>query len=222
MSSFRLGWRQTDAIECDIHLSKDGRIMVSHDDNTLRATGRDLAIADTDSSELRKLDAGSYKGSEFTGEKIPFLEELLSELPAGCDLFIEIKSNQKMLPLLCELIRNSGKEEQIRVIGFDIDTITEFKRLMPNVPVCWLHSTDGKNPYNLDIIDRVKERGLDGFDLHYIGVDEDLVKAIHSAGLLIYVWTVDNPEDIKYLASTGLDGITTNKPDLAIDSISGG
>ena len=82
LASVRRAWEKgADAAEVDVYLTKDNRIVVIHDDSTKRTTGVDLKVRETTSEELRKLDAGGWKGEEFAGEKIPFLEEVLATVP---------------------------------------------------------------------------------------------------------------------------------------------
>ena len=71
VAAFKLGWKQNaDAVELDIWLSKDGKIVCLHDDNTKRTAGVDKAVADQTLAELRMLDAGSLKGTKWKGEKL--------------------------------------------------------------------------------------------------------------------------------------------------------
>jgi glycerophosphoryl diester phosphodiesterase len=219
MASFALGWQWADGVELDIQSSKDGRAMVIHDPDTGRVSDRNLLISDTDSSILRTVDVGSHKDRKFAGEKIPFLEEVLAAQPMDRTLLIEIKCGRDILPLLCDTIKSGGKQDVISIIGFDIDVITAFKRMMTAIPVYWLNRTDKANPtYNsADIIRLVTDHGLDGVDLEASAVDRPLVDAMRSAGLKTYVWTVDDPIDMKRIIDVGADGITTNRPDLARD-----
>ena len=74
VASARLAWKQgADAVETDIHLTRDGKVIVSHDKTTRRTTGRDGVIQEMTLAELRALDAGSWKSKEFAGEKLPLL-----------------------------------------------------------------------------------------------------------------------------------------------------
>ena len=71
LASVELGYEQgADAVEIDIHLSKDNRIMVNHDKDTKRTAGNNLTIKDSNSAELRKLDVGSWKNKKYKGEKM--------------------------------------------------------------------------------------------------------------------------------------------------------
>lgn len=221
LASFRLAWqKKADAIELDIHMSKDGKLMVSHDGSTGRMTGKDLVIKDSTAEELRALDAGSIKGKQYAGERIPYLEEVLKELPRGCGAFIEIKCGKEALPALQKAIKDSRKERQISIIGFDLDTISAFKVLMPKIPVFWLQSKGNAANYSPQFIESVKQHGIDGLDLLYDGVNKEYVDAIRAAGLKIYTWTVDDPTEAKRLADLKVDGITTNRPDFIREQIS--
>ncbi|HYQ57495.1 MAG TPA: glycerophosphodiester phosphodiesterase family protein, partial [Draconibacterium sp.] len=95
VASAKLAWELgADAVEVDVHLSKDNRVMVIHDKDTKRTcSGKtNLTIAKTPSILLRDLDAGSPKGEEFKGEKIPYLSEIIETIPEGKTLVVEIKA----------------------------------------------------------------------------------------------------------------------------------
>lgn len=217
MSSFELGWKWADGVELDIQRSKDGKAMVIHDADTNRVSDKNYAIPGTDSATLRTVDVGSFKDQKYAGEKIPFIEEVLAAQPKDRILLIEIKCGQDILPLLCDAIKSSGKQDVVRIIGFDINVITAFKKMMPTVPVYWLNATNKANPtYDAaGIIKTVKDHGLDGADLEMTAVDKPLVDAMKAAGLTTVVWTVDDPLDMKRVIDAGVDGITTNRPDVA-------
>src|SRR5687767_15370020 len=91
MAAFRLGWeQQADANELDIYLTKDGKIILLHDKAIKRTTGVEGRPEELTLEELRKLDAGSWKGPKWAGEKLPLLDEVLATIPAGKRVFIEI------------------------------------------------------------------------------------------------------------------------------------
>lgn len=226
LASVMLAWRQNvDIVEIDVHLSLDGRLMVMHDASTLRTTGVDLLIAQTSSDELRALDAGIWKGPEFAGEKIPFLEEVIATIPAGRKLFVEVKCAAEAIDVLERTFSDSGKAEQIVVIGFDIDTISAFKRTMPSVPVYWLQASGADDPgrswkpYDPSLIDTAAGRGLDGLDLHYGGVAPQLVAATKAAGMRFYAWTVNDPDCAVRLRDMGVDGIGVDCPGWMIEQL---
>lgn len=211
LASFRAAWEKgAPAVECDVRLSKDNRVMVIHDASTLRTTGVDMAVADTNSWELRKLDAGKYKGEEFEGEKIPFLEEVIDTVPEKGMLVIEVKSGEEILPFMREVIIGSNKAARIVIIGFDLDTMAASKKLMPKIPALLLHKTDrdpsgqGRLPEGPEIVDVAEKNGLDGLVLLCSGITEEVVKAANDAGILIYAYGVDSAAEAERMKSLGL------------------
>ena len=101
VAAARLAWELgADAVEVDIHLSKDNKVMVIHDKDTKRIckTVSNLVIKSSESGLLRELDAGIWKGEHFKGEKIPFLSEIIETVPEGKTLVVEIKCGSEVIP----------------------------------------------------------------------------------------------------------------------------
>ncbi len=218
MASFRLGWERRANVELDVYLSKDHRMVVIHDASTQRTAGVDLKVKETNADRLRRLDVGSFKGSRFAGERIPFLAEVVNAIPPKQKLYIEIKCGKEILPPLRQLLLDSGKMSQIVIIGFDLETVAESRKLI-DVPTYWLRSTEKDKkteqwiPHDPKLVQTAKANGLDGLDVHFAGVTEEFVRAAKAAGQRLYVWTVDDPDEARRLAKLGVDGITTNRPD---------
>lgn len=224
MASVTLGWEKEADVEVDVHLSKDNRIVVIHDDSTKHITGTDLKVKETKSQELRKLDFGSFKGEKFAGEQIPFLDDVLKTIPPNRKLYVEIKCGKEILPFLSQTIIESGKMSQIVIIGFDIEVVTSSKQLI-DVPTYWLRGTKKVKeteewiPHDPNLVQTVKDRGLDGLDVHYAGVTKEFVDAVKAVGRKLYVWTVDDPQQAKRLIELGVSGITTNRPEWLREQI---
>ena len=221
MTAFRLAVEQkADVLETDMHLTKDGRIILLHDPTTKRTAGEpDHKVAETAADVLRSLDVGRGKDPKFAGEKIPFLEELLEIVPEGKRLFPEIKCKKEILPALEKTLRGSGKLKQVTLLGFDLDVMAAAKARMPEVPMYWLRGTekDPKTkkplPHNPEWAGQAKAKKLDGLDVNYEGLDEKFAKAVKAAGLGLHVWTVDDPKKTRRDRDLGVDSITTNKPE---------
>lgn len=224
LASVKLGWQKHADVEVDVYLAKDQRIVVIHDKTTKRTSGVDLKVSETDSAQLRSVDVGSFKGPQYAGQRIPFLEEVIATIPPKQRLFVEIKCGQEILPLLKQTIDESGKKDRIVIIGFDLDTVTAAKKSM-GLPTYWLKGTDKvKNteqwiPHDPALAQTAKDRGLDGLDVHYAGVTEEFVRGAHACGQKLYVWTVDDPVEAARLVALGVDGITTNRPDWLRDQL---
>jgi glycerophosphoryl diester phosphodiesterase len=227
LSAMKLAWKQkTDAIELDIHLSKDGKIVVTHDYDTKRVGGVDKKIVDQTFDELQKLDTGSWKGKKFKGEKFPTLDSILATIPKGKRAFIEIKVGPEILPELGRVMKASGKKpEQLAMITFRYDTAKAAKEMFPAHQVYYLasYSKDkktGKLPNIDDLIKQAKDANLDGLDLNFnFPIDKAFVNKVHSSGLKLYTWTVDDPAVAKAEVEAGVDGITTNRPKFLRDSL---
>jgi glycerophosphoryl diester phosphodiesterase len=211
LASVNLAWeRGADAVEVDVHLSKDKRIMVIHDEDTKRTTGEMMVIRESMSSSLRSLDASNGM-DHFKREKIPFLEEVLATVPDSKVLFVEVKTDTLILPHLAALLNEHPKKTQVVVISFDFDVCTMMKREIPAIPVYWLHYTLSGS-YKSKWIDKAVEAGLDGLNFRYKGISKEYVEEVHRSGMKMFAWTVDDPEDAARLIEFGIDGITSNRP----------
>jgi len=210
VASAILAWEKgADAVECDIWLSKDNKIIVCHDASTKKTTGQNHVISKTDSRILRKLDAGSFKDEQFRREKLPLLIELIETVPEGKELVIEIKCKSEVLPFLKEEIDKYQEEKNFTFICFDFETICETKQVFPKNPCYWLSSNAILLKSNLDKVAGAK---LDGVSLHFSIINEGIMEKAENLGLEVYAWTVDNPEEAKKLIELGVKGITTNRP----------
>lgn len=192
--------------------------MVIHDASTKRTAGMDLKVAETPASALRRLDVGRFKGAAFAGECIPLLEEVLNTLPPQRKLFVELKSGKEIVPLLHHVLTKRHESTPIVIVGFDVKILVRIKACMPATPTYWLRRTIQDRwsktwlPYGTKLIQVAREKGLDGLGVHYAGVTQRFVEAVKAAGLKLYVWTVNDPEEAYRLAAFHVDGIITDRP----------
>lgn len=221
LSSVKLGYALgADAVEVDIHLTKDGQIVVNHDRDTKRtAQGKNLVIAETDTKALRKLDVGSWKDEKYKGEKMPFLQEVLAVVPEGKTLVIEVKSGPEILPYLKEEIEKSKIRDRLALISFNKDVVIQGKQKLPSIPVFWLLHTFQKYPAE-EAIKIAKENRLAGLDVNYRLIDAGFMRQMDKAGLKVYAYTVDNPLAARALKALNVDGITTNRPQWMREELS--
>ncbi|MGQ7870571.1 glycerophosphodiester phosphodiesterase [Sunxiuqinia sp. sy24] len=210
LASAKLGWKlNADAVEIDIYLSKDGQVVVCHDKTTKRTGGQDLLIAETTAEDLRTLDVGQWKGDQFKGEKIPLLAEVLETVPEGKKLVVEIKCGVEVLPALKKTVEASGKIDQAVFIAFGWETILATKAEFPSNACYWLSSKKEGLPERME---EAANLGLDGVNLHYKIVDQDVVVLADQLDLEVLCWTVDDPDEAKRLVDLGIMAITTNRP----------
>ena len=137
LAAVNLAWeRDADAVEVDVHLTKDGKIVVIHDDNTLRTAHTYGPVSNQTLEELRRLDVGAYKGKQWAKEKIPTLGEVLDTVPAGKQLFIEIKGDARILTELKRVLENSSASvEQVIIVGKDLVAMETIKKDLLNYQV---------------------------------------------------------------------------------------
>jgi glycerophosphoryl diester phosphodiesterase len=224
LASEKLAWKQNaDVVEDDIWLTKDGKLIVSHDKSTKRATGVDLSIPDTDLAELRKLDAGKWKGEQFAGEKLPTLDEQIALIPAGKRMFVEIKCGPEIVPAFAECLqRMKADEKKITIISFNYESLKECRKVLPKYPTQYLvgyKKTNAKKapktpqPTLDEIIAQAKDAKLTGLDLQSTWpLTAADTKKIKDAGLQLHVWTVDDPKVAQHWIELGALSITTNRP----------
>lgn len=210
VASTKLGWELgADGVEIDIYLTPDNRVVVIHDKSTKRTTGADLIVSKTSSKKLRKLDAGKWKDEKYAGEKIPFLKEVLKEIPKDKYLVIEIKTGPEIFPALEKTIKKSGKLKQVKFIAFSWESITTAKKLFPDNDCYWLTSVDK------DLNAKINEcaaAGLTGVDVNSKLVTPENMNKAKKLGLDVWCWTVDSPEEAKRVANLGVSAVTTNRP----------
>jgi len=221
MASVNLAWsRNTDAVEIDIYLSRDGSIVVIHDETTKRYGGPDKKVVSQTLSELKKLDVGRWKDEKWVGERIPTLAEVLETIPEGKRLFIEVKCGPEIVPELKRVLDKAAKKPaQTAVISFSLSAVREVKKALPKLEVSWLSAfkkdeTTGKyTPSAESLIKTATGAGLDGVDLRDSPViTPELVKQVKDAGLSFYVWTINSAQAARRLEKCGVDGITTDRP----------
>lgn len=210
VASSKLAWSlNADAVETDIYLTKDNKIICSHDGTTKRTTGQDHKISETTYTILSTLDAGSWKSAEYKGEKLPLLADLIKVMPKGKELVIEIKCGPEVLPYLKKTIDKYKKNRSFTFIAFDLNTITETKKVFPANPCYWLCSNKDLLAQNFGSIALAK---LEGISLSWNIITNDVMNKAEQLGLEVYSWTVDDPAEAKRLVSLGVKGITTNRP----------
>ncbi|MCD4832188.1 MAG: hypothetical protein K8R31_00185 [Bacteroidales bacterium] len=220
LSSINLAWKnEADAVEVDIRLTKDNKVVVIHDAHTRRVSRKLRWISNTELKELKRLDVGKYKNRMYKGERIPTLQEVLSTVPKAKKILIEIKSGVKTISFLKDVIDKSElKPNQIEIISFKLEDLIEIRKQLPALAVYWILVHDVawyKKIFRLPlnkIISKAVNLQLTGLDL---GIKQTLntetIRKIKSAELKLYTWTVNNPEKAKSLFDMGVDGITTDR-----------
>jgi glycerophosphoryl diester phosphodiesterase len=200
-----------DMIETDLQVTRDGVLVLIHDDLVDRPSDGTGPVADYTLAELRALDTGSWFGPEFAGERVLTLEEFaagfLPEIPA-C---LEITDPLAAAPAIQYLQDHAGTFAGCQVTSFSWGPAALAAASL-DLPVGYLSRT-----FNEDIIARCVARGIAQICPHVAALTPGLVAAAHAAGLIVRAWGVKERSDIDRLFATGADSATTNWPDWITD-----
>jgi glycerophosphoryl diester phosphodiesterase len=202
-------------IETDLQLSRDARLLAIHDATVNRTTNGQGTVHDMTAADLRKLDAGSWFGSEFAGERIPLIEEILQFAKKHDVVFyLEMKPSGSWGSehALISALRESGEIARTVVISFDSGILAGIRKIEPTVMTGLLF--DGKVPNPLD-------KAID-IGARQIAVRGDLVtprllKEARSRDLQVVCWTVNHPGHMRLLLEAGVDGIISDYPDKLLE-----
>lgn len=212
LAAIKLAWELgADGAECDIQLTKDRQIVLWHDSNTERLTIKKLDIAQTNYSDLQKLNIklSETNSAYFEGQRMPLLKEVLRAITKNQLLVIEIKCGKEIFPELQKVIRQYWKTGNIAFIGFSFETIALAKYNFPDVPCYYLSSSKEGILTKIPDIQKVK---LDGVDLNSKIIDQQLVQELRKAKIEIWCWTVDALDETIRMKELGVNVITTNRP----------
>lgn len=194
--------------ECDVHVTKDGRYIVYHDDRTGRLCDRDVVMEETDFEELRKLkikDSGAETFSEvFT---MPTLEEYLYILSRyEKTAVIELKNRMDIgnIREITEICAKFMPLNKVIFISFDFDNLVDVRKLLPDQTVQYLvdEMQDG-------LIEKLAEHKID-LDIQWRALTKEVVEKLHEKGIKVNCWTCDDPLGAANLIDWGVDYITSN------------
>lgn len=198
LRSFRRADREgVDVIELDLHLSKDGELVVMHDAEVDRTTDGSGPISDLTLAELRELDAGA-------GERIPVFEEVVDATTAP--LQAEIK-DRAAARVLVEVLRRRDLLKRVTVISFYDEALREVRESLPDLPIVLVAGGSAESTP-----ERARALGAGMVSLDLRRLHADLVARCRAAGLQVIAWTVNTAEDLAKVRELGLDGVVTDEP----------
>jgi glycerophosphoryl diester phosphodiesterase len=206
-------------IETDLQLSRDAHFVAIHDDTVNRTTNGNGAVHGMTLTELRRLDAGSWFGSEFTGERIPTLEEIL-EFSKKNDVvfYLEIKPGGSWggEHALIGALRESGEIPRVLVISFDAAIVLGLRKIEPTLMTGLLYDGQIENPLDKAVAIGARQLLVRG-DL----VTPALLAEARKKDLQVVCWTVNHSAHMRMLAAAGVDGIMSDYPDRLAAAVKG-
>jgi glycerophosphoryl diester phosphodiesterase len=202
-------------IETDLQLSRDARFVAIHDATVNRTTNGQGAVHDLTLADLRKLDAGSWFGSEFAGERIPTIEEVL-EFAKKHDVvfYLELKPSGSWggEHALISALRESGEIARTVVISFDPEMLLGVRNIEPTLMTGLLFEGQIADPLEKAIEIGARQIAVRG-DL----VTPRLLQESRARDLQVVCWTVNHPGHMRLLVEAGVDGIISDYPDRLLE-----
>lgn len=213
MASFRraveLG---CDILELDVHLSRDGELMVIHDETIERTTTGRGAVRSLSSAVLRRCDAGVKFSPRFRGERVPFLAEVLElARSSGVALNIEIKNGPEfpraMAGKVTRLVARMGFAPRTVISSFDHEVLRECKRMDDSIATAALSVARMH-----DTIGYLRRLRADGYHPRWNYLTRDLVRTLRAEGFFVNTWIAHDHATWRRLAAWGVDAIGVNDP----------
>ncbi|MEU5659262.1 glycerophosphodiester phosphodiesterase family protein [Streptomyces sp. NPDC047737] len=188
-----------DAVELDLHLSKDGALAVMHDADVERTTNGRGLISEKTLAELRELDAGQ-------GERVPVFEEVLDAI--GSPLQAEIK-DVAAARALAEVMLRRDLVGRVEVSSFHDEAVAEIAQLVPGVRTVLIASR-----WEGDVVERAKAVGAATLALNIRRLTLEVVEQAHAESLKVLGWVVNTQDHLRLARALGLDGATTDHPEI--------
>jgi glycerophosphoryl diester phosphodiesterase len=208
-------------VEIDVRPCVDGTLVVVHDDDLRRVSGRPGRVSASTLAELKSYDVGK-------GERIPTLDEVLAFLRGRALVNIDQKADN-LAPQLLRSIDRAGKRDETMLSGGALGTFRAMRELAPSIGIAlsldaswgaaakyWLarHTSAGARGQAGWIMAGARRAGVQDVTLDYRLASPGVVKRLHRAGMVVLTWTVDDLGTMRALKRAGVDGITSNRPDL--------
>ena len=221
LAALRLGYEQgAEYGECDVRLTRDGEVVLLHDQSLLRTAGVAERGDEFTLAELRGFEVGAWRGERWRGEKIPTLAEALAlvaglgagtEAGGGRRLVVEVKSGPETLPAVAAALAASGCDAAAVVLmSFDAAVTAEARRVLPEVERHWL--TDERAAAEV-LIAKARAAGCTALNVgRRLPIDAGFVASAHAAGVGGFGWAVGDVAEARPLAAAGGGGLTTNRP----------
>ncbi len=204
-------------IETDLQLSRDAHFVAIHDATLERTTSGTGSVHEKTLAELRQMDAGSWFGSDYSGEKIPTLEEIL-EFARQKDVvfYLELKpcAAWGAEHALVGALRQAGEIARAVVLSFDGGTLGVLRKLEPTLMTGLLAESMGDDPISTAVKVGARQLAVRG-DL----VTPALLAEAKRADLQTVSWTINHPAHMRALADAGVDGIITDYPERLLSAI---
>jgi glycerophosphoryl diester phosphodiesterase len=192
-----------DAVECDVHATRDGQVVVIHDETVDRTTNGAGRVADLTASQLGALDAGN-------GQPVPLLSQLLDLLAGRCELLCELKADGTE-DLAAEAVVSRGLQADVTFISFDLERLSRLRRRSDDLRIGALMGAP-----TVRAVAEALDLGVSHIGIHDRYADAAIIQRIRQAGVSAGVWTPNELAGMKAMIEIGATHITTDRPDILL------
>jgi glycerophosphoryl diester phosphodiesterase len=199
----------TDWIELDVQENADDVVIVQHDSDFKRVGRDDLKVWNATNEELRDLDVGSWFGPEFSDQRVPTLRQVLERAKGHVNVLIELKyygHDEQLESRVVEIVEQTGMEPHIMLMSLKREQLSRAAALRPD--------------WRRGLLNTVSIGDLTRLDLNFLALNATAaslsqIRRAHARDMKVYVWTVDDPVQLSVMMSRGVDGVITDRPEVA-------
>jgi len=203
-----------DGIENDVQLTKDGEIIIMHDESVDRTTNGAGWVKDLTLAQIKELDASEKFGGQFGVQRVPTLREyleLVKDEPIVTN--IEMKTGvfeyREMEQMLADMLREYKMEDRVLISTFNHFTIMRMKKIAPELKYGFL-----AYDWRLDAGEYTQKHGVPCYHPDYHNLTWEVVEDLRSHGIEMNPYTVNDPEDIRDMIAKGVNSVITDCPDV--------
>ena len=202
-----------DFVELDVMETADGQVVVFHDKDYMKVAGVNTKVWEATFSELQNIDIGSHFDAKFSDQRTPLLVDALRLCKNRTRVMIELKDygqGKRLVERVIDIVEQEQMTEQIVVMSLNIDLVRETKRARPDWTVGFLAAVT---------VGRLTELDVDFLAVNASIANRNFLAKAHAREKPVYVWTVNSPTAMLKYLNMGVDGIITDRPDLAVPII---
>lgn len=198
-----------DWVEIDVQEAADGTVVVAHDSDFMKLSGVATKVWDATPDELAGIDIGSWFGTEFAGERVPTLRQVLELTRGQSNVVIELKyygHDERLEERVAEIVEATGMSDSIALMSLKYPAVQKMKQLRPDWTVGLLSAT---------AIGDLTRLEADFLAVSANMVSSGFVRRAREAGKQVFAWTVNDPVTMSRMLSFGVDGVITDEPAMA-------
>ncbi|HZL83562.1 MAG TPA: glycerophosphodiester phosphodiesterase family protein [Candidatus Deferrimicrobium sp.] len=211
-----------DGAECDVQMTKDGELVVIHDEKVDRTTDGNGWVKDLTLQEIRKFDAGVRFPGPLHHEPIPTMREVFEVFDGTrATVNVELKNSEVPYAGMEERLLELASRYSLNVIysSFNIQSMGVIRKLSPKARTGLLYA-----PWLIrapDVVAAAREQGANAIHPFVLNTLDGLIREVHEAGLAIAPWTVDLSVLVRHFVASGVETVISNDPRMAAEAVAG-